>query len=196
MPRKNQNFEDQLQDAIEHSMAVMMGKTPKKALIIDGPVRPRKLMTDGLKYLRCLGPIRHFVRNNGTWFEGRANVKDYPIAVKWRRKRRPQGGECFKNAQEFCLANPSARYFEGYYLMSERPFEHAWAVMEDGSVLDFTHEAVIRILKKEKAEVLVRPPLYLGVEVPHRQLAELHALAGPNKPILELYKSSQKRRRK
>ena len=196
MARKKQSLSAHIREVIEHSMATMTGKTPKKALIIDGPIRPRKLMTDGLKYLRSRGPIRHFVRANGTWFEGRANVRDYPSAVKWRRKRRPQGGHCFQNAREFCLAHPNARYFEGFYLISETPLAHGWVVMEDGRVLDFTHEAVIRDLTKEKAEVNVRPPLYLGIEIPHVQLSELHESNEPNEPILELYKKSLKRRRK
>jgi len=194
MPR-NKSEETQIRKAIEHSMDTMMGRTPKKALIIDGPIRPRKLMTEGLKYLSNRGPIRHFVRANGTWFEGRASVKDYPTAVKWKRNRCPRGGQCFQNAREFCLAHPNSQYFEGFYLIFETPEAHAWVVMEDGRVLDFTLEAVIQKLKKEKAEVHVRPPLYLGMEVPHGQLAKLHAAAGPNKPILELYKANLKRRR-
>ena len=78
-------------------MATMMGQTPKKALIIDGPMRPRKQMLRELKILKKQGSIPNYVLSKGTWFEGRANVKDYPIAVKWRRKHRPQGGDCFQN---------------------------------------------------------------------------------------------------
>ena len=76
MPRKGQNFDRYIRDAIEHQDALMMGKTPKKGRIIDGQLRPRKFMTDGLKYLKRLGPIRLFVRANGKWFEGRTNVRN------------------------------------------------------------------------------------------------------------------------
>lgn len=81
-------------------------------------------------------------------------------------------------------------------MVSESPIEHGWIVQEDGKVLDFTHEAVIQKLKREKAEVHITPPLYIGVEVPHACLSELHKTAGPNEPILELYTKSLRRRRR
>jgi hypothetical protein len=174
----------------------MMGKTPKKALIIDGPLPSRKLMTDGLKYLKRLEPIRHFVLDNGKWFEGRANVRDYPQAIYWRRKHRPQSNQCFQNAREYCLAHPESRYFEGCFVISLTPIDHAWVVLADGMVLDFTHEADIQKLKKDKGEVHITSPLYLGVEVPHDQLAVLHGSVGPNEPILGLYQKSLRKRRK
>lgn len=195
MSRKKSNAA-QIREAVEHSTDMMMGRTPKKALIVDNPLRPRKWMIDGLKYLRRLGPIRHLVRAEGTWFEGRANVRDYPQAIYWRRKHRPQPNRCFQNAREYCFAHPEARYFEGYYMISESPLDHGWVVMEDSRVLDFTHEAVIQKLKKEKGDVHVTPPLYIGVEVPQGQLAELHESVEPNEPILELYTKSLKRRRR
>lgn len=196
MAKRVKSMSAQIRDTIEHSMDVMMGRTPKKALVVDGPMRHPKFMIDGLKYLKRFGPIRHFVLVNGAWFEGRASVKDYPSAVKWRRKHKPQGGKCFQNAREFCLAHPEAKYFEGYYLIFETPEAHGWVVMPDGKVLDFTHEAVIRDLKKEKKEVDVRPPRYLGIEVPHDRLAVIHTAAEPNQPILTLYRKSLKRRRR
>lgn len=81
-------------------------------------------------------------------------------------------------------------------MISESPLDHGWVVMEDSRVLDFTHEAVIQKLKKEKGDVHVTPPLYIGVEVPQGQLAELHESVEPNEPILELYTKSLKRRRR
>jgi hypothetical protein len=177
--------------SIEYFIDTAMGKVPKNALIMDGPIRPRKMMIHGLKSSQK--EIGHFVRINGTWFEGRTSVSNYPDAGKWARKRRPQPGECFHNARMFCLDYPIARYFEGFYLISEIPLAHAWNVMADGRVLDFTHEAVIRKLKKKKAMVNVRPPLYLGIEVPCDRLFELHGLVGPNEPILQRYKESLRR---
>jgi hypothetical protein len=172
----------------------MAGKTPKKALVVDGPMRPASLMIDGLKYLTRFGPIRHFVLKNGTWFEGRATVKDYSMALKWRRKHKPLAGKCFQNAREFCIYHPEAKYFEGFYLIFETPEDHAWVVMPDGKVLDFTLEAVIRDLKSARKEVHVRPPLYLGVEVPNERLEEFHTKVEPNEPILNLFKKSMTRK--
>jgi hypothetical protein len=190
MPRKSHNLDRHLRDVLEHSHALMNGETPKKALIIDGPLRPRKWMTDGLKYLKRLGPIRDFVRANGEWFEGRANVRNYPQAIYWRRKHRPQPNRCFQNAREYCLTHTDSRYFEGYYMISESPIEHAWVVLDDGMVLDFTHEATIQKLRKDKGEVHITPPLYLGVEVPNAQLVAIHSSVEPNEPILGLYQKS------
>lgn len=194
MAKRVKSLRSQIREALEYSIDVMAGRTPKKALVVDGPMLPPNLMIHGLKYLKRFGPIRHFVLRKGTWFDGRASVKDYPSAVKWRRKHKPQGGKCFQNAREFCLGHPEAKYIEGYYLIFETPEAHAWVVMPDGKVLDFTLEAVIRDLKKEKKKVHVRPPLYLGVEVPHDRLNEIHSGVEPNKPILELYRNDLKRR--
>ena len=196
MAKRVKSLRSQIREALEHSIDVMAGRTPKKALVVDGPMRSPDLMIEGLTYLNHFASIRHFVLNNGTWFEGRSNVKDYPSAVKWRRKHKPQSGKCFQNAREFCICHPEAKYFEGYYLIFETPEDHAWVVMPDGKVLDFTLEAVIRDLMKQKKEVNVRPPRYLGVEVPHDRLEELHTGVEPNKPILELYCKGLKQRRK
>lgn len=187
---------DEMDDAVQHAMDTMMGRMPKKALIIDGPMRSKRDMLFWLRLWKNKGPAPKSVMSKGMWFEGRANVDEYPSAVEWRRENRPRQGNCFQNAQQFCLAHPKARYFEGFYLIFESPDHHAWVVMEDGRVVDFTHEAVIRKLKREKGEVHVRPPLYFGLEIPHDALVQLHASADWNEPILELYKAGLKRRRR
>lgn len=194
MARTNLSLSEQIEEALVHAIATAMGRTPKKALIIDGPMRSRKGMRFWLKRWKNRGPAPNFVMSKGTWFEGRANVEDYSSAVKWRREHRPRGGQCFHNARQFCLAHPNARYFEGFYLIFKMPEDHAWVVMEDGMVLDFTHEAVIRKLVKEKKKVDVRSPLYLGVQVPHNPLIQLHTSVARNTPILELYEQSLMRR--
>jgi hypothetical protein len=193
MPRKN-SFEDQMENALEHAIAKAMGKKPKRPLIVDGPIRPRCMMTEEIKHLPNFESIGRYVLSNGTWFEDRARVRDYAIAVDWEKEQRPKGGQCFANAREFCLAIPKVRYFEGFYLIFENPQDHAWIVMEDGQVLDFTLEVVIRNLKTEKDQVHVRPPLYLGVEVPRDQLYALHESVESNEPILELYKNLSRKR--
>ena len=187
MAKKKHDHWGEMHEAIEHAFDTMMGRTPKKALIIEGPMRPRKAMLFWLKRWRNHGPAPKLVMAHGTWFEGRANVDDYPSAVKWRKDHRIRGGQCFHNAREFCLAHPKARYFEGFYLIFESPDDHAWVVMEDDRVLDFTHEAVIRKLKKEKKMVHTTPPIYFGVEVPHTALSDLHVEAARNDPVLGLY---------
>jgi hypothetical protein len=192
MAKRARHVGSSIKETLHHFIDTMQGRTPKKALRIDGPMRSKQLMVDGLKYLNRLGPTRSFVRTNGTWFEGRANVRDYPNAIKWRRKHRPLGGHCFQNAREFCIGSPDARYYEGFYLILETPEEHAWVVMPDGRVLDFTLEAVNRDLIKQKKEVHIRPPLYLGVEVPHIQLKELHDRVEENYPILDLFRKIRK----
>ena len=184
MARKKSRRSDPFSDAFDHMIATMSGRTPKNTLIIDGPMQCKDGMLFWLKRWQNDGPAPKLVMSKGTWFEGRANVDDYPIAVKWRKEHRLRGGQCFENARQFCLANPKARYFEGFYRIFESPDDHAWVVMADGRVLDFTHEAVIRKLKKEKKEVRINPPLYFGIEVPHHALADLHASAERNKPIL------------
>ncbi|MBI1248124.1 hypothetical protein GC197_09815 [bacterium] len=196
MAKKKRDHWDEMHDAIEHALDTMMGRTPKKALIIEGPMRSKKNMLFWLKRWKNDGPVPKLVMAQGTWFEGRANIDDYPSAVKWRKEHRLRGGQCFQNARQFCLAHPKARYFEGFYQIFETPDDHAWVVMEDGRVLDFTHEAVIRKLKKEKKEVRTTPPLYFGVEVPQKSLADLHASTARNKPVLELYHASLNQRRK
>jgi hypothetical protein len=176
-------------DAVEYAIARIMGKTPKRPLIIDSPMRSRRMMIDELQHLDNFESIGSYLLSNGTWFEGRAKVDDYEIAVESKSRRRPRVGKCFQNARAFCLTCPNVRYFEGFYLIIETPHNHAWVVMNDHRIVDFTLEAVIRKLKREKDEVHVRPPLYLGVEVPRDNLHSLHEAVGSNEPILELYKN-------
>ncbi len=179
---------EQTREALQHYFDTLAGK-PKKALVLDGPIKPRHLMTDGLKYLKRLGPesFRQYVLNHGVWFEGRANENDYACAVEWRAAQNPQEGQCFKNSREFCLKHPQAEYFEGYYLILDSPEHHAWVRMPDGRVVDFTLESVIQALTDAKKVIHAWPPLYLGIAVPHKHLQELDLRVAPTDPILEDY---------
>lgn len=187
--RHKKSIDKQLENAVEYYIARAMGVSPKEPLIIEGAMHSRHIMIDEMRHLSNFGSKGDYVLSNGTWFEGRGRVDDYEIAIEWKRRRRPRGGQCFKNAREFCLAHQNVRYFEGFYLIFETPLDHAWVVMDDHKVVDFTLEAVIRKLKRDKDKVHVRPPLYLGVEVPRDKLHSLHEAVESNEPILELYKN-------
>ena len=112
-------------------------------------------------------PFAGLVLAKGEWFLGRASVDDYEITRLWQKQKKPRAGQCFYNAQQFCIACGIYRYFEGYFLIGGTPMDHAWVVMDDGKVIDFTLEAVLRKVKRTKKGAYDdRPPLYLGVEVP------------------------------
>jgi hypothetical protein len=49
----------------------------------------------------------------GIWFEGRPDAEAFESTVRWKKEFRPRSKECFFNAQQFWIDEPSARYFEG-----------------------------------------------------------------------------------
>lgn len=116
------------------------------------------------------------VLKNGERFSGRANVTDYEVTITWKKCRRPRAQECFYNAQKFCMDH-GYPFWEGYFLIGGQPMHHAWNVMDDGEVVDFTRKAVLRKAKRENNLVDDRPPLYFGVNVPRSFILE-HILEG------------------
>lgn len=81
--------------------------------------------------------------------------------------------QCYYNSQLFCCEHDSARYFEGYaYDRVMPPFPHAWNVMPDGFVLDFTIEALERSEKRRVGKSCPKEVLYFGVEVPQHAVRE------------------------
>lgn len=94
----------------------------------------------------------------GTQFVTRQLAASYERAAQWQRIHKPQIKQCFYNSQLYCLTDSSARYFEGYSFFGMIPILHAWIVMPDDQVVDFTLEA----LKSAKIDDTV----YLGVHVP------------------------------
>ena len=103
----------------------------------------------------------------GLWFEGRTGSDSYESAKQWKKRNRPKTQECYYNAQFFCLEHEDSRYFEGYAMCMPHfgPAEHAWVVMPDGKVVDFTFEQLERRVKREKLSLATTTSLYLGLEV-------------------------------
>lgn len=110
----------------------------------------------------------------GRWFQGRADSDEYDAAKRWRTKHRPKAGQCYYNAQAFCLRHEEASYFEGFAVFTGlgQPAEHAWAAMPDGNVVDFTFEAAERIAMKKQLPCDTRDTLYVGLEIPTEFLVE------------------------
>lgn len=140
-------------------------------------------------------PFMDFILKHGDWFFGRAEVQDYELTAAWKKRRKPKAGECFYNAQKFCMDHREHAYWEGYYLIRGLPMHHAWVVLDDGKVVDFTHEEALKKAKTDHEDD--DPiPLYLGVNVPRRFILE-HVLEGGNgEPIAERYAATTKLRRK
>lgn len=110
-----------------------------------------------------------FLLSMGIWFQGRASSNDYAICKQWKKKKQPKIQDCYYNAHSFCIQHDEvARYFEGYAQTAPglSPAEHAWIVMVDGEVVDFTFEALEREAKRRKIAHDTRDALYVGLEVP------------------------------
>src|SRR5262245_64638528 len=105
-------------------------------------MRTKKEMRHYLRQWKDHLPLAGLVLKKGQWFIGRARSDEYEIALEWRRRRRPQVQECHFNAQQFCTDCHDFRYFEGYFFVGGMPIEHAWVVMDDEKVVDFTVEAM------------------------------------------------------
>jgi hypothetical protein len=120
------------------------------------------------------GGLPALVLAYGSWFYGRASSNGYASAKQWRQKNRPMAQECFYNAQSFCLAHGEAKYFEGYATFDDvgSPAEHAWVVMPDGKVVDFTFESVERIAKRRGLACNTHDTVYAGVEIPTEFIRE------------------------
>ena len=127
-----------------------------------------------VKYLRCFSkgqitgspcPVAKRLLKEGQWFSGRSAVSECELTLSWSRKMRPRAGECFYNAQKFCLANTTFNYFEGYYFIGGFPMPHAWVVGADSNVVDFTIEVVLRNAIRNKTVYDARPPLYRGLKI-------------------------------
>jgi hypothetical protein len=121
---------------------------------------------------------------HGCWFRKRASSNDYETTKLWRKTNRPRIKQCYYNSQIFCCEHESARYFEGDAATHDTaPFRHAWIVMPDGFVVDFTLEALER--SREGLNGTHRPAevLYFGVEVPQRLIREAMLSSGFIEPV-------------
>ena len=142
------------------------------------------------EYLGAVRPHDEFAAlalSKGIWFNGRANARDYEITRLWQREMRPKAGECYTNAQTFCLDVWDHRYFEGFVLAVGIPLQHAWVVMDDRRVVDFTLEAMERKAKRAKISCDTSNALYLGVEVPKKFVEAQVRETGFNDSFAELF---------
>lgn len=160
--------------------------THSELQICHRQMRTKKEMRHYLKQWRSDIPLAAIVLKHGEWFLGCANVDDYEIAKEFKKSRRPRAQQCFYNAQQFCIDHRGFKYFEGYMLIPGWPMHHAWVVMRDGKVVDFTLEAMLRKAKREHGLVDTTPPLYYGVEVPRTFIMKRLIEVGCGEPIAEL----------
>lgn len=155
----------------------------------------KKAMKEFLRVLRPHDEFAALALSNGIWFNGRANAKDYEITRLWQRVKRPKAGECYTNAQSFCLDVGDHSYFEGYVLAVGMPIQHAWVVMEDRRVVDFTLEAMELKTKRAKVACDTSNALYLGVEVPKKFVQMQLTMSGMNDSVAELFFATQGNRK-
>lgn len=139
--------------------------------------------------------LSNLLLEKGSWFEGRADSDEYLITKKWKKKKKskPKAQDCFYNSQEFCAENNVTQYFEGFVLVQKGmvPSEHAWVVMQDGRVVDFTLEALEVLAAENGNTVDSRGALYVGVEVPSVMIIERLAKTGWYDSIAELFYADQ-----
>ena len=104
--------------------------------------------------------------------------------------------DCLYNSQEFCSEDNETRYFEGVVLVQEgmTPSEHAWVVMPDGRVVDFTLEALEVIVAEEDVVVDTTGALYVGLEIPKAFIVETLNATDWYDSIAELFYDDQIRR--
>ena len=90
------------------------------------------------------------------------------------------------------MDHQEAAYWEGYYLMRGSPLHHAWVVMSDNRVVDFTLEATLRKVKRMPKLTAIYDraiPLYFGFHVPSSYLRQKHKTENFGKPLVEQYLS-------
>lgn len=129
----------------------------------------------------AVGQDAKMLLKKGQWFRNRAHSDGYAETKLFRSERRPVPKKCFYNAQLYILHHDGARYFEGYAICNTLAFHHAWVVMPDGKVIDFTLEAA----HKEKTADVMCECVYLGIEKTRAEIVEACAGSGTSKPFLE-----------
>lgn len=123
---------------------------------------------EGVRYLLRLNEI---VLKYGEGYSDCASSDAIPFCKKWKQKFRPKAKDCFANAQQFVIDNleRKVRYVEGFVLIpnSNFPQEHAWNLLEDGRVVDFTMEHLDRITKKK------HDWRYFGIELDSESVVDI-----------------------
>jgi hypothetical protein len=139
--------------------------------------------------LKSLAREARYLAANGTYFVGRAHSNEYQSARQWRKDNRPKIKQCYLNSQLFCAECEDGRYFEGFACDPWPLFKHAWAVMPDGKVVDFTFEARDRVLQREDKNYKPAPVEYVGIHVPVEYFRRQFE-CGYVTPVLEDYLSA------
>jgi hypothetical protein len=121
------------------------------------------------------------VLKKGQWFRNRAHSDAYEETKDFRKSRRPEPKKCFSNAQLYILHHDAACYFEGCAICNKLAFHHAWVVMPDGKVVDFTLEAA----HGEKTADAMCKCVYLGIPKTRAEIVEVIARSPTSRPFLE-----------
>lgn len=153
----------------------------------SGNTRLKKIKKGMTSWVRFFAkhndPLAKVLLKQGVWFEGRADSHDYEATNAWRKARRPKIKECYYNAQMYCMYHDDARYFEGLVESSVGGYiPHAWVVLPDGQVIDFTWEALDRNLRRDGIPSDTSKAVYFGVEVPTPEFCKVIAATGVSGP--------------
>ncbi|MBM3996619.1 MAG: hypothetical protein FJ303_21065 [Planctomycetes bacterium] len=128
-----------------------------------------------------VGQAAKLLLKKGLWFWDRAHSGAYEQTNAFRKARRPKPKRCFYNAQLYVLHHQDeSRYFEGYAICKRLAFHHAWVVMPDGNVIDFTLEAA----HDEKSADAMTLCVYLGIESTRTEISEAITKQGISAPFL------------
>lgn len=138
-------------------------------------------------------PSTEILLERGTRFEGRHDSSDYEKAKVWKEAGNPEPQHCYANSQHYSVHDSDARYFEGYCLIADNliPQEHAWIVMPDGGVVDFTLELMEIEAEKQGIATDTSQTAYLGIEIPTMFATITMLKAGETQPLLELFLADQ-----
>lgn len=102
----------------------------------------------------------------GKFFHGRSLSHTVSYCRAWKKWFMPTTKECYYNAAYFALEHQvlGVKYAEGYWLDPEAStfLYHAWNVLADGRVIDFTQEAADHHLEREPNLEC----LYFGITIP------------------------------
>ncbi len=137
-------------------------------------------MTDG----KPVGQYYQVLLDKGMSFETRISTYDGDDLERWHRLAKPKVGECFYNAQQFAEHHEGVKYYEGL-AVTFMPTIHAWNVMPDGSVVDFTYDARDKMFRAQKMRVT--PVTYLGVEIPEEFVTKMAHKLRRIGPVIQRY---------
>jgi hypothetical protein len=141
-----------------------------------------------------MGPwdrFRQLVIKNGVEGFGRCDIDRDPRLKVWRRRNRPRIKQCFFNSQLYILEGGEATYHEGFCCRpvdTGWPFHHAWLVLPDGRLVDFTLDALDRLNHREGREAESRESVtYLGLPASAEVIRQGLSTNGDIRPLAEFH---------